>query len=214
LIDLVLAAPGNKVYIVYVEPDTILAMVAGPRRTAALAAWVQGLYPAGEEPVLVGGAAVELYTGGAYTTGDVDLVGHVPAAVARGLTSAGFRRRGRHWIHEAGQVFLEFPSAALREGETVVRIRVGSVEVSVVSPEDALVDRLAAWQHWRSAIDGVNAYLLFAAQRRALNTRRLRARAAAMDAQPALAALRRFARRKNQKRVRQENLERWAQQSP
>jgi hypothetical protein len=34
----------------------------GPERTASIAAWLQALYPSLEEaPVLVGGAAVELY---------------------------------------------------------------------------------------------------------------------------------------------------------
>ena len=39
-----------------------LRLPEGPRRTAALAAWFQSLYPDGRRPVLVGGAAVELLT--------------------------------------------------------------------------------------------------------------------------------------------------------
>lgn len=78
------------------ELQTILSLPEGPGRTAAVAAWLQGLYDADiEKPILVGGAAVELYTGGAYTTGDLDFVGSVSPTVALGLKSAGFSQRGR-----------------------------------------------------------------------------------------------------------------------
>ncbi|MEW6338818.1 MAG: hypothetical protein AB1625_15640 [Acidobacteriota bacterium] len=71
------------------ELDRVLALGEGPTKTAAPAAWVQGLFPHGAVPVLVGGAAVELYTGGAYVTGDLDFVGRVPAPVARALVAVG-----------------------------------------------------------------------------------------------------------------------------
>ena len=196
------------------EIERILLRPDGPAKTAALVAWIQGLFPAGSEPVLVGGAAVELYTGGAYVTGDLDFVGSVSPAVARALGDAGFVRRGRHWAHEEGQVFVEFPGEALGEGEEAVRVRVGDVEVLVIGPEDALADRLGAWQHWKSVVDGVNAWLLFRAQRRALDRARLRDRAAAVGAGDALRALLSLARRLGTREATSEEIERWAQRGP
>ncbi|MEO7793457.1 MAG: hypothetical protein ABIV06_01685 [Thermoanaerobaculia bacterium] len=91
-----------------------LELPTGPARTAALASWLQSLYPPGlRKPILVGGAAVELYTGGAYTTADLDFVGSAPAQVAKELKDAGFRKTGRHWAQEEAQVFLEFPESEL-----------------------------------------------------------------------------------------------------
>lgn len=196
------------------ELDRILALGDGPTKTAALAAWVQGLFPQGAVPILVGGAAVELYTGGAYVTGDLDFLGRVPAPVARALAGAGFTRRGRHWVHEPGQVFLEFPGDALGEGEEAVRLRVGRYEVVTIRPEDALADRLGAWQHWGSMVDGVNAWLLFRAQRSVLNRARLRRRVAAVGAEAALRALRGLARRLGRRDATNEEIERWAQEGP
>jgi hypothetical protein len=196
------------------EIDAILALPEGTAKTAALVAWVQGLFPRGSEPVLVGGAAVELYTGGAYVTGDLDFVGRVPGQVAQALVNAGFAKQGRHWVHERGQVFMEFPGESLRDGERTVRLRVGDLEVWAISPEDALADRLGAWQHWRSTIDGVNAWLLYRAQRRALNRARLRARVVAVGAESALRALRALARRLGKREVTEEEIERWARQGP
>ncbi len=69
-------------------------MGPGPERTAALVAWFQGLFEdRSEAPVLVGGGAVELYTGGAYVTGDLDFVGSTTDSVAERLQEEGFKRR-------------------------------------------------------------------------------------------------------------------------
>jgi len=93
-------------------PDEILSLEEGPGRTAALVAWLQILFE-GEDatPVLVGGAAVELYTLGTYTTGDVVLVGPVTPSVVQLLKEPGFERHGRHWLHEPAQIFVELPGS-------------------------------------------------------------------------------------------------------
>jgi hypothetical protein len=196
------------------ELEALLALTEGPIRTAALVAWVQRLYSPGNEPVLVGGAAVELYTGGAYVTGDLDFVGDVPPPVARKLTAAGFAKRGRHWVHEPGQVFIEFPGDALAQGELAARLRAGEHEVILISLEDALADRLAAWKHWKSIVDGVNSWLLFRAQEAALDRRRMRARAVFMQAEDAWDALLALRRSIGRRAATSEEIERWAQCAP
>lgn len=139
----------------------IMNLAAGADRTAGLASWLQSLYPAGERrPILVGGAAVELYTGGAYTTGDLDFVGSVPPLVAKSLSSAGFTRLGRHWIHEPSKVFLEFPGTDLEPSPDPVELDFGGRRVSIIPIEGLLADRLAAWKFWHSGVDAVNALLL------------------------------------------------------
>jgi hypothetical protein len=139
-----------------VKFEEILIQDEGPGRTAALVAWIQNLFE-GAAPVLVGGAAVELYTGGAYTTGDIDRVGSVSIHVAQKLEGAGFERHGRHWIHESAQIFVEFPGESLGPTEEDTWIEVEGHRIRAISVEDLLVDRLGAWEYWQSAIDGVNA---------------------------------------------------------
>jgi len=169
----------------------IIAMAPGTGRTAALAQWVQGLYRNDRDrPVLVGGAAVELLTGGAYTTGDLDFVGSIGSAVTSSLKRAGFNREGRHWFHEEGRVFLEFPSAVLRAGEEARERVFGDCSVLIVTAEDLIVDRLTAWVHWQSALDGVNAYLLYRAVEAELDLRRLESRASKENVQDALISVR------------------------
>ena len=196
------------------ELGRILRMADGPDKTAALAAWVQSLFGPGEVPVLVGGAAVEIYTRGASTTGDLDLVGAVTSVAASALANAGFVRSGRHWVHEEGQVYLEFPSTTLLEGEQATRVRRGGVPIVIISGEDLLAERLAAWQGWRSAIDGVNAFLLFRALRSRLDRRRAQERAARRGASAAWRRLVRLARGATGRRPTRSELMAWAMRIP
>jgi len=175
------------------ELDSIGRLPDGVRKTAALAAWFQGLFPAGTQvPVLVGGAAAEIYSGGAYLSGDLDFVGEVPPEVVRLLEDAGFSRQGRHWVHEQAQVFIEMPGARLEPPEQAVLARTGDCEVVALSPEDVLVDRLAAWQFWRSPVDGAAAFWIWRNLGVGMDLARLEAAARRREVQTALAALREF----------------------
>lgn len=189
----------------------ILALPESAERTAALAEWLQSLY-VDDPPILVGGSAVELYTGGAYRSGDLDFVGIVPSAVGDALTAAGFRRSGRHWVHETAQVFLEFPGSRLQIDDEAVDVQVGASRVRVISPEALLVDRLAAWQHWRSGEDAVNAWLLWRAV--PMRTVKLEGFARNEGVEPALRALLQAAKRWRGAEPRREELEEWARHPP
>lgn len=188
---------------------------SGPERLAAAAAWLQGLYrDESATPVLVGGSAVELYTGGAYRTGDLDFVGSVPPAVASQLKEAGFRRQGRHWIHDEQQLFFEFPSTELDEGDRWARIEVGPLSVVILGFEETLVDRLAAWQFWRSEIDAVNAFLLWRAGEDRMDLARLRALAKSKDVAGALASLETFVAGLPEREPIEAELRAWARTFP
>ena len=182
----------------------------GPERTAAVAAWIQSLYSS-KPPILVGGAAVELYTGGAYTTGDLDFVGGVPPDVAAALDEAGFRREGRHWIHERAEIFVEFSGNAIQPHERIVSVKVGQATVLTLSPEDMIVDRLAAWQFWKSATDGASAFLIWRAQAKRLDRSRVDDLARKRGVQKGLERLKELVRKKD---VESQELERWADQTP
>lgn len=190
----------------------ILDLPEGPERTAALAEWLQDLYER-EAPVLVGGAAVELYTGGSYTSGDLDFVGHVPLVVDRRLRQAGFVKEGRHWVHENG-VFVEFPGSALEPHERVAKLREGRYLVLTLSIEDVLVDRLALWQFWRSTVDALNALTLWRLWGEKLDRERLEGAAGIREVEPALRALQRFAEQYGEEHPAEEDMERWASEVP
>jgi len=188
----------------------ILIMAESPERTAAIAQWVQSLYPEKDIPILVGGSAVELYTGGAYITGDLDFVGHVPTQARKALTVAGFVKLGKNWIHEEAKIFLEFPSSNLGEGEREAVLNLGPFRIRIVSPEDLLVDRMAAWKYWESPLDGVNSFLLYRAQYDSLDKAHLEERSMTEDVLDVLAAVRSLYREYPEEFPAHEILEKWS----
>lgn len=195
------------------EINEILTLPEGPDRTASLVEWLQRLYPAAPL-VLVGGAAVELYTEGAYTTGDIDLVGVVTPPVQGALEAAGFTRHGRHWIHEETQTFVEFPGDSLGSHEQADWFEVRRRRIRIVSIEDLLVDRLGAWEYWPSSVDGMNAWELWRAHRDRLDRRRLQTRIEEGGWSRAWRALRDAGRRWATWDPSPEELEQWAVAGP
>jgi hypothetical protein len=113
-----------------------LRLPEGPRRTAALAAWFQGLYPAGRAPVLVGGAAAQLYARSDGVPDDLDFVGDVTPHVAERLRRLGFRQDGRRWLLESDGVVLDIPAAGLPDGARCVVLDIDDIHVLVASPND------------------------------------------------------------------------------
>ena len=201
--------------IVFVILGEILSLEEGPGRTAALVAWLQGLFEDDDAaPVLVGGAAVELYTLGAYTTGDIDLVGTVTPSAARLLKESGFERHGRHWLHEPAQIFVEFPGSVLDPDEKVSRIEFAGHEVRIISAEDLLIDRLGSWEYWRSSVDGVNALRLWRSRNENMDVERLENRIAQTGWQMAWQSLLKFSARWEQREPPVEEIEKWANEGP
>jgi hypothetical protein len=195
--------------------DEILLLEEGLGRRAALVAWLQGLFEDEDAtPVLVGGAAVELYTLGAYTTGDVDLVGSVTPTVAKLLKESGFERHGRHWLHEASQIILEFPGSVLDPEERASRIEVAGHGVRIISAEDLLIDRLGSWEYWQSSVDGVNALLLWRSQNENMDIERLEKRIVQTGWHTAWKSLLQFATREEQGEPSAEEIEKWVNEGP
>jgi excisionase family DNA binding protein len=100
-------------------------------------------------PVIVGGNAVQFYTGGDYATVDIDLVG-ASEPLAEVLDGWGFERKGRHWLDETLGIVVEAPGSQLSSDEQahVASVNVGTDVVLVLGIEDLIVDRLNATAHW------------------------------------------------------------------
>lgn len=99
-------------------------------------------------PVVVGGFAVQYYTGGNYPTLDLDLVA-ASEPVAQVLESWGFVREGRHWYDPELRIAVEAPGSQLEavERERVFGVRVAGLDAYILGIEDLIIDRLNACVH-------------------------------------------------------------------
>ena len=147
----------------------------------------EALELAGCRPVLVGGAAVEIYTRSAYTTFDLDFIAAETEELAPTMRALGFERQGRHWVQRALGVVVEFPGTTLAPAKAE-SMEVDGRRLSVISVEDLIVDRLASWKHWGWEPDGAAAVLLLALHPRR-DRRRLERRARQEEVLDALRAL-------------------------
>ena len=106
-----------------------------------------------EAPILVGGAAVELYSTSAITTGDFDVVTGRQEAFEQTLEEQGFSRSAGPghtplgWVHPDLKLGFEVVSGSLLDG-LADRDRVQLVEfdpegaIAVISVEDMIADRM------------------------------------------------------------------------
>jgi|SRR6056297_687419 len=106
-------------------------------------------YPA---PIIVGGEAVEIYTNGQYTTGDIDIKGNL-SCIAEILEHAGFHRNHGVFYHSELDLAIDWLGGNLEQGEEAenraINIKVREkLYIRVISVEDLIVDRLCAAKFW------------------------------------------------------------------
>lgn len=141
-----------------------------------------------QRPVLVGGAAVEFYTGSGITTGDFDLATGRQDAFEEELQRVGFVRPSglgvmtRGWVHPDLKLGFEVVSSTLLDGMAErERVRLITLEpdgaIEVLSVEDMIADRVGQYASGtaRDRLDQARAlFALFPDVDRAYLERRVR----------------------------------------
>lgn len=113
-----------------------------------------------QNPILVGGAAVEFYTQGGYSTEDIDMITPGGPELAKVMKDLGFKKIGKDFFRDDLKIYVEFPGSALGTHERFILLRIGHRELRIISQEDLIVDRLCSFKFWESAMDGKNALML------------------------------------------------------
>jgi len=104
----------------------------------------------GKPPVVVGGEAVEIYTQGSYTTGDIDILSE-PEMTGAILKEWGFVKAGRLWLNKDLDIYIDWRGGGLEGGKEPETVKVGDLEVRLISIEDLIIDRLNAAKWWGDA---------------------------------------------------------------
>jgi len=75
-------------------------------------------------------------------------------AVVKILEEYGFKRFGRHWYHEDLDIAIEiFESGDIGDREKMTTVEIGGLRTYLLSVEDAILNRLNAYVHWKSLSD-------------------------------------------------------------
>jgi hypothetical protein len=113
-------------------------------------------------PVIIGGCALSYYSREVYFTSDIDLAYANRQALDSALKNIGFKKEGRYWVHEGLKLAVEAPASSLPgEDSPIEVVELGEeLQCSVIGLEDLVVDRLNAFKHWKSEIDGEMVELL------------------------------------------------------
>jgi len=114
--------------------------------------------------IVVGGFAVELYSGGAYRTGDIDIIVEGCGALLRRALGMVEEWKSRVWVHEALNYAIDIVSCSYSKPKRPVVLEVAGKKIYVEPPEESIVSSLAACVHWSSDLDCEKAAMVMAAQ--------------------------------------------------
>ncbi len=130
-----------------------------------------------ESVYLVGGQAIETYTAGQFTTGDIDITTTDREATEQILQRIGFKKQGMVWLNETLGLAVHIVDSYPKRIERTRTFQVGPYTVRVVGVEDLIIDRLAAAKFWKSQRDSDQAIALFKGFRKQIDLQYLRERA-------------------------------------
>ena len=108
--------------------------------------------------ILVGGSAVELYTYGMCESIDLDLVMYGSDELRKKLKELGFKRDGR--TYQKNDIVIDIVDTFLGD-KREQRIVYGDLELTLVSIEDLIIDRMCGCKYWESPRDCEQAYILY-----------------------------------------------------
>ncbi len=142
------------------SPDRLIRQL----RTAAAVS--ERLVPLGIVPVVAGGAAVEFYTRGSYTTVDVDMVVEGLQEIDTVLREFGFTRlAGASYVHPQIEVVVDLPDEPLAgDSRRIVEVDVDGRKVHLIGLDDIIADRLRATVYWEDLSSKEWAVQMMAAQ--------------------------------------------------
>jgi len=186
---------GREPLVAYREVEAIVSGASSPteRRLRFAALLASALGASETEFVVVGGSAIEFYTRGQYTTGDVDVVYTGRTEVSKVLLEWRFVRQGRIWLNERLGIVLDFvkpPYTGDLTRTQALETPYGSIRLAAL--EDLIVKRLASAKHWRRPHDADHAQLLAAGYEDRIQWAYVERLAAQYDVEDLLAALRRW----------------------
>ena len=122
------------------------------RRINFLAFFTMKLKENGADAILVGGEAIDVYTGGTFATSDIDLVVDDKTVAERLLNRFGFGKEANGlWLNKDLNIVIQVITESY-SGDTrkVRKFKIKEFELKVAAPEDLIQNRLYSAKFWKS----------------------------------------------------------------
>jgi len=146
--------------------ELVLGEKTHDRRTATFCALLAKESGLGDDGMtVVGGSAIEVYTGGRYTSDDLDLVVDSRKKVTDVLARWGFKNRGKLWTKEDWGIVvdaMEKEISGSRRHTQVLSTAQGSFRIS--GPEDLIIRRVRESVNWQGR-EGAFAHAILLVER-------------------------------------------------
>ena len=103
--------------------------------------------------IVVGGGAVEIYTAGHFSTGDLDLAVSDKKVTESLLQDLGFEKVGMVWVSEQLGIAVHVLEDSYSGDYSKTRIfKLGKYSVRLAAIEDLIVNRLNAAKYWKGNV--------------------------------------------------------------
>lgn len=104
--------------------------------------------------ILTGGAVVSIYSEGKYVSKDADFLSETDhQTIKKAMFDLGFKSLGKDFYHDDCSFTAEFPGYELVIGDEPMKpegeIKKGKFTLRLLSPTQCVMDRLAAFYHWK-----------------------------------------------------------------
>lgn len=104
--------------------------------------------------ILTGGAVVAIYSTGKYVSKDADFLSATDhKTITQAMHTLGFKNVGKDFYHDDTDFSVEFPGSQLVIGNSPMKpdgkIECKGFTLRLLSPTQCVMDRLAAFYHWR-----------------------------------------------------------------
>ncbi len=103
--------------------------------------------------IVVGGGAVEIYTAGHFSTGDLDLAVSDKKLTESVLDDLGFEKTGMVWASKQLGIAVHVLEGSYSGDYSKTRIfKLGKYKVRLAAVEDLIVNRLTAAKYWKGNV--------------------------------------------------------------
>lgn len=121
------------------------------RKLLFLGFFSEKLKEKGVNAVIVGGEAIDIWTGGTFASADIDLLVQSKKITEKLLNKFGFEKQGNTlWLNKDLAIVIHvIESSYSGDSSKLKTMRIGKYELQIASPEYLIKDRLCSFKFWK-----------------------------------------------------------------